>query len=436
MKAALLKTRERLLNIGVHKGMSPAGISSLRTYNAVVLFYLFGLVISLSTNLITLSWTNYDWITYPCGFGVILLSLLLNHFRRPYFSKLVFVVGHALTLFLLTIVCGNLFFGALFSLILLSITIGFFVSERDVFFISIFILGLSVLSFFVVADTEYDFDNNAYIPIERAIVYAIGFLGFYLCLIYYKKISLGYFKKNRELIQKLNERNEELQKSYENLERFSYLIAHDIKAPLRSMNSFAKLMEKDVKRGKLDNLEEYSDFVVNSGNRLSKMVDEVLFFSRISNDQEIEHHEINTNDMVELIKYELTNRENNWKISHDKLHSIQGNKTKISVLFQNLIENGLKYNRSDNPSVHISSKEESNFTEFEIKDNGIGIPVEKRDEIFKLFTRLHSEREFEGTGIGLANCKKIVENHLKGTISVLDNEPQGSIMRIRIPKLN
>ncbi len=435
MKSLYLNLRDRFLSIGVHEGLSSAKRSTLRTYNAILLFTLIALLSTLITNLVTLSWTTYDYIAYLGSFGVIACSLILNYKRHYYASRFCYVILFTLMLFALTIVSGNIFFAGLFSLILVSITIGFFISSRDTILITLFILAVNIISIFIVNNIDYNFDPNAYMPVERVIVLIVTFIVFYLCLNHYKNITRVYFNKNRELIQELGDRNREIKASNENLEQFSYLIAHDIKAPLKTMNSFVGLIERDIREGRFESLSEYSDFVSSSGNRLLKMVDEVLFFSRISNDKKIESHELDTNEIVEQISNELKNNENNYSITFDSLHPIQGNKTKVTLLFQNLIHNGLKYNQNPNPTVHVSSKNEADATIFEIEDNGIGIDDEDKDEIFTLFKRLHSESEFEGTGVGLASCKKIVTNHLKGTITVHDNIPNGSIFSIRVPKI-
>ncbi len=228
-------------------------------------------------------------------------------------------------------------------------------------------------------------------------------------------------KKQEQLIQQsveqLNKKNKDLEKYIESnnqLENFAYMASHDLKAPLRSILGYSQLLVKKTKQ-KLDKTEiELFNFIISSSKNMNQLIENLLTYSKV-NSQKTEFENINGNNLLEIIINELNAdiKEKKVNISFSNIPSlIIADRTRIKQLFQNLISNAIKFIEKDkNPRILIDCKETETHFQFSVKDNGIGIKSEYQEKIFSLFVKLHGSSEFEGTGIGLALCKKIVEQH-------------------------
>lgn len=217
-----------------------------------------------------------------------------------------------------------------------------------------------------------------------------------------------------ELIKKDNELehlNQELKRSNEDLDNFAHVASHDLKAPLRSITSFLQLLQRR-NRDRFDSTDhEYLNFALRSTGQLNSLIQSLLDYSCI-NKQTDTLKIIDLNTIVDLTKSNLFSilDERQADITFDYLPQLTMHDFHIKQLIQNLIQNGLKYNRNEKPLVKVFSKErEDGVLVMAVQDNGIGIHQEFQDKVFQVFRRLHSAHEFEGSGIGLAACKRIVE---------------------------
>jgi len=168
---------------------------------------------------------------------------------------------------------------------------------------------------------------------------------------------------------------------------------------------------------------------------MNNLIKDVLEYSKVSS-KNIELEEVNLNELIHSINQsisEFINKKNAEVILIGPLPIIRANKTKMYLLFKNLIENGIKYNESATPLVEIEFTEDENSIHFFIQDNGIGIPEKYHQNIFEMFSRLHRDSEYEGTGLGLALCKKIID-HLSGTIKVESQIERGTKFIISFDK--
>lgn len=238
--------------------------------------------------------------------------------------------------------------------------------------------------------------------------------------------------KNAEENEKRYSR--ELEIKNRELERFAFAASHDLKEPIRTINSFSSLLKNDYK-GKLDDrADEFLEFIVDSSKRMNSLVNDLLEYCTLGHS--IQLSEINTNKIIEEIRNDLHSSidESNAKFEIETLENINGSETEIRLLFQNLISNALKFKKeSVNPHIKISSETKEEFIHFTLSDNGIGISEESLESIFDIFQRLHDKSEYVGTGIGLANCKKIVEIH-GGKIWVESKLGEGSSFYFTIRK--
>lgn len=221
-------------------------------------------------------------------------------------------------------------------------------------------------------------------------------------------------QKLKEAEKQLEETIEELQRSNKELEQFAYIASHDLQEPLRMVGSFVQLINRRY-ADKLDDAgREYIAFTVDGVNRMSDLIKGLLSFSRVgkqnANFESCDLNAIVEKKMMDIKKY-ITER--NAKVIIDTLpKSVFCDATQIGAIFYNLIVNAVKFNRKDNPTVYVKFEEE-NKTHwlFSVQDNGIGINPEYKETVFGIFKRLNANDEFKGSGIGLALCKRIIDNH-------------------------
>ncbi len=228
---------------------------------------------------------------------------------------------------------------------------------------------------------------------------------------------------------------ENLKEVNSELERFAYVASHDLQEPLRMITSFIQLLEKRYKDKLDEDANEFITFIVEGAKRMQLMITDLLFYSRIGR-KEKEFSQLDVNIILEdvISNFRIKIEETNAKITHDPLPILIGNKAEFVQLLQNLIYNAIKFHRKEEtPVVHISAKLQKNQWIFSVRDNGIGIDSQFFDRIFIIFQRLHKKEEYEGTGIGLAICKKIIERH-DGKIWVESEVGKGSTFYFSIPK--
>ncbi len=231
------------------------------------------------------------------------------------------------------------------------------------------------------------------------------------------------FEKEREqFIEQLTDSNEEL-------ERFAFVCSHDLQEPLRMISSFSEKLQDHIGED-LNNDEKgkkYFGFVIDGAIRAQALIADILTYSSIGNDtKQLEN--VNVEDLIHTIQSNIfdVSDEKVGKITCELLPNLQGNKTQLYQLFQNLINNGLKYQKIDTePHVHISVKDTDEHWTFMVQDNGIGMEERHLKKIFEVFQRLHRRSKYAGTGIGLSICKKVVERH-GGTIWVESEKDVGS----------
>ncbi|MBN1412219.1 MAG: hypothetical protein JW969_15345 [Spirochaetales bacterium] len=240
-------------------------------------------------------------------------------------------------------------------------------------------------------------------------------------------------RKKEEKESQLKATLTELERSNKDLETFAYVISHDLQEPLRMVKSFLKLLHSRYGNQLDVNAQEYIDFAMDGSARMQKMIKALLDYSRIdSNGQAFERIDCTSvmkdieNNLMFMIK------EKKARIIYDTLPVIMADYHQVCQLFQNIIQNSLKFAGDDPPEISISTSKTDDFWEFRIKDNGIGVDQQFKDRIFMIFERLHTSKEYPGTGIGLAICKKIVERH-GGIIRMESGASKGALLYFTLP---
>lgn len=265
------------------------------------------------------------------------------------------------------------------------------------------------------------------------LAFGLAILPFILLLI------IGYTKlmKTKKQLEETNrlieKQNDALEESNQELEQFAYVASHDMREPIRTIRSFNSLLKKRYNETLGEQGMEFVDFIDNASARMDTMLTDLLNYSRVSSNKD-NMEIINLADSAVLAAKNLTSKfyGQDIKLNVGDLPDVNVNPIQMERLFQNLIANAVKYNDKEKKTIQINYEKTSNAYIIAIKDNGIGIPEEYQHKVFEIFRRLHGTSEYEGSGIGLATCKKIVERH-KGKIW-LESEPDvGTTFFFSIP---
>ena len=227
--------------------------------------------------------------------------------------------------------------------------------------------------------------------------------------------------------------NQELARSNAELEQFAYVASHDLQAPLATIASYAQLLEKRYKDQLDSQAIKFIGNIVHGCTRMQTLIDDLLEYSRVGRSQK-PFQLIDCNHAVQQAIANLQGaiRDTQTVVTYGELPAVMGDISQLVQLFQNLIGNAIKYRHDAPPTVHITAgKQEENWL-FYVSDNGIGIAPQHQERIFQIFQRLHTQREYSGTGIGLAICHKIVERH-GGSIWVESESGQGSTFHFTLP---
>ena len=275
---------------------------------------------------------------------------------------------------------------------------------------------------------EKELKNQYILNTSLVIFMLLGLMG-------YRRIS----EKNKEINSKTQElvlANLSLERSNKELERFAYITSHDLKSPINNIQNFTRLLRMKFGQEKNTPVNDWLTFIESSGNRMSQLIEDILEFSRLSGTTMVGKENIDLNELVEEITQIAQNNANSKKILFEvsKLPHLRWHHSKLFLLFKNIIENGIKYNQSENPTIKIyCTSNSTGIKSIYIEDNGIGIEEEYFDKIFLMFNRLHTKKEYEGTGLGLATCKKIVDE-FEGNISISSEINKGTTFKIELPK--
>lgn len=269
------------------------------------------------------------------------------------------------------------------------------------------------------SNSTASFDLNINVPVWktwwfRALIGIIIIAVLYLWL----KMTLSEKQRKRlavmvgEKTMELKQNVQELKRSNKKLEDFAYIASHDLKEPLRTVASYVQLLEYRYKKQLDANALEYIEFAVKGVKRMQVLIDDLLRFSVIDRGAH-NPHTVDLNETLNSVLDELSDFTDvhNAEIRHAYLPKIVADPQYIRQLFQNLINNAIKFNKSAVPIVEVNYEERAKDWLFMVKDNGIGIEEDYTDKVFVMFQQLHSIDKFSGTGIGLTICKRIVEKH-------------------------
>jgi len=240
---------------------------------------------------------------------------------------------------------------------------------------------------------------------------------------------------NESLEKRVEERTAQLLEANKELEAFSYSVSHDLRAPLRHINGFVDLLNQKYKELLPEKGQHYLHTIVDSSNHMGTLIDDLLEFSRTGR-QEMLHADIDMNmviqNVLKLLNPDIQGRNIEWKI--EQLPIIKGDQSLLRMVWHNLISNAIKFTKNKEVAIiEIGFFENDKEFSFFVKDNGAGFDMRYVHKLFGVFQRLHSKQEFEGTGIGLANVRRIIQKH-GGRTWAESQEDQGAIFYFILPK--
>lgn len=278
-----------------------------------------------------------------------------------------------------------------------------------------------------------DFNKNSFNPYDEIITFPIVLIVLVLLMLINQNEIKQYDKQKKLALEALEDKNKQLAQMNDELEQFSYIASHDLKTPLRTITSHLDLIRWHIKRKNFDAVEEDIAFAQNGAKQMYTLISDILEYKQVSNNNE-EKQLVDLEELTMQVvqQMEIVIQEKNAIIEIEKLPSIEAKHSDMVVLFQNIIENGIKYNETKPPKVIIKASVIDNLLTMQFIDNGIGIEAIYHERIFQFFKRLHRSDEYEGTGIGLGLCQKIVQNY-NGKIGVTANPSGGSIFEVELP---
>lgn len=230
------------------------------------------------------------------------------------------------------------------------------------------------------------------------------------------------------------ERNK-LRESNDQLEQFADMTSHDLKSPLRTIINLIQRYKTKFKQQTTPQSQEYLDIIENSADGLYRKIDKTLLFSKISRVKQ-RFVLVDPNEIVEEVKISLARSidEKKAQIKKDQLPTVKADKILLQNVFQNIIENSIKYAKKEEaPFIEITAKKKKSSVVFSIKDNGIGIPEAELEHVFERYKQLNAENILSGSGIGLASIRKILER-LEGSVWIESEEGIGTTVFLELPR--
>jgi light-regulated signal transduction histidine kinase (bacteriophytochrome) len=250
-----------------------------------------------------------------------------------------------------------------------------------------------------------------------------------------RRRNLEYLEKfNLELEKRVTERTSDLEKANKELDSFTYSISHDLRAPLRHVTGFIDMLRREVEEINNEKARHFMDVIDQSAKRMAELIDDLLSFSRLGRTS----LSIKTVDMETLLDDVMSDftgdiEKGNVTIIRHPLPEVTGDRSMLRVVLVNLISNAIKFSSKEpEPHVEIGCEKGGSGDDFYIRDNGAGFDMHYAERLFGVFQRLHNEKDFPGTGIGLAIVRSIIERH-NGTIRAESEPGRGACFYFTIP---
>ena len=299
-----------------------------------------------------------------------------------------------------------------------------------------FLIGLGFIGILIVSGSAWAIAKNILEPFhnltEGTKIIGSGKLEHRIPIM--SKDEFGQLAESfNRMLDNLEDTAENLQRSNSELEQFAYVASHDLQEPLRMVTSFLQLLQKRYKGQLDDDADKFINYAVDGSERMRQLISDLLTFSRVGKN-------VNQFQLIDcravldrvLLNLKMAIEDAGAEVTYDSPPTVLADEIQLVQLFQNLTGNAIKFRGKEPPKVHISITRQNSDWLFSIRDNGIGIEPQYADRIFVIFQKLHTKSKYSGTGIGLAICKKIVENH-GGRIWLQSVPDRGSVFSFTLP---
>ena len=423
----------KIIRIGIYED-TPA-----EDCDTIMLFNKFSYMINLLLLVVTIQdvfiGVRLDIIIDCICLFIISSGPILNYFRLHGFAKAWSMLMYPTFLAApIMIIYGDILHTSYSFFVFFTYTLLFFNSKKTLILLPSYLVLLWVfLQYYTLHHAPLFYLNPTIL--DKNLFPFITFLGLFFVVCGYKK---KVEKKEDTLeiaLQSAQKQNEKLNIANSELERFAFVTSHDLKTPVRTIVSFLNLIEIKIKKQEFDDLEQYITFAKDGGLQINRLISEILEFSKLNINQTLERTEV---DLDTIFDKNTTNlqgyiSEKNAKVESGILGRITSNELFVGLLFQNLLENAIKFNKKEQPLVKVTAKKTEKGTSISFQDNGIGIEKEFQESIFHIFNRLHNQQDYAGTGMGLAICKKIMER-LGGSIILVSEIGVGTTFTLFFPE--
>lgn len=425
----LIKLWEAISNIGITNDILYSEQIKIRVVNQVVAIVI---PIQLMNTIYLLFNSEFAGVIIGLCFSFFTFGLLmLNKYQKFNLAQILLNTIFPLLILGIGVSCGKVS-EIHYNFIIFVVAAFFFHNEKYLKFT----LGLyNIILYFILKHYWENYTS----PYSEIIPPSFGSISFVITIITIIAMIQRFILEisrvntdNQALLKNLESNNQALKSANEALERFAYVASHDLKTPLRTILGFAELLEKDYKNNKTERFPIYLSQVKQGARQMNELIKNTLEYSRISHMTE-EKKWIDLNEIIATIHIAYAT-DKSVKISPSTLPKILSEENQVLSLFQNLIENGIKYNDKPLKIIEINHSETPYSIQITVKDNGIGISKKFHAQIFTMFKRLHTNQKYEGTGLGLAICEKIVDN-MNGQISLTSVEGEGTTFYIDLPKI-
>lgn len=421
-----------LLSVGVHEGFAQNYNSKVRLYNKmntlvclamipIMIFdlmrgYYPGFVIA-STFFVTTAgsfWLMHKGKFFLVAWGSICIVTVGIIFLILFYGR---EIGGELTFIGIGLSCIVIFDSWKSRLILLVyVYCAYIISELLLYYVAPFTPGARIFPIYLV-------------------IFGTNFLMAVTMMVYFTQQGERSEQEVDDLMEDLENRNDELEKANYDLAQFAYAASHHFKSPLKNISNLLGLLEKKLPKETLEKHGNYLELILTDSKHLYNLVEDILTYSTLDASTFERYSQVDISKVLQRVTNNLSDELNarHVKLVVKEPPAIYASETHIELMLQILIQNGFHYNTSEIPSIDISGTEaEDGSVTLSISDNGIGIPVEYQNQVFDMFERLHSHSEYQGSGIGLTVCRRIMEGY-GGHILLDSSRGNGSTFRLVFP---
>jgi signal transduction histidine kinase len=417
-------------NLGTANLNSKEKINKLRLLNSAYLIVCIATILDFFVNLVS----GYNHLTLlPLSvFLFMVLMLFLNSRGKNELTKVLSILFFDLYLIYQHYLFGQELQMAPVYVLMTIFVITMFEGQRFKMFV---LCGLTILSYIIsriITEIFVSPYTSYVLPSMKDIYFLMSISLSIVLVVKILEQRKNYLELTKRLLNDVEKKNLELENQNKELERFAYATSHDLKTPLRNITSFIELIQKKNINQQDPTVNQYLEYTKKGVGQMNKSIDDILTFSGLDFNQE-SHENVDLNELLENLLFNYSHKIESGilKIDITNLPHLYGNKNQINVIFQNLIDNGLKYNTNKLAYIKISGETVNDEVQINIEDNGIGIDTKYADEIFLPFKRLHGNEKYEGTGLGLAIVQKIMDRH-HGRVD-LSSSKEGSIFKLIFP---